>query len=304
VGHQDIYIEYYSSDTSIDIDPDLPGAFKSTPRVRMQASMQWQEFSFDITDAAFTKRMNTCDYRVVYSRETEGVMYIDFVSVRRNSDLDVVKIFDLGPYGGVDLSADPEVSIIIPFFNQTEFNLQCLWCLSLDTTGRYEVIMVDDGSEPHATGVIETIDGIRLIRNTLNGGFDKACNEGAREVSGKYLLFLNNDTIPQANWLSEQFGCLDRHKNLAAGGSRLLYPDNDEIQHAGVFFEPDESPFHIHRFQPASYEPASRERVVAAVTGACMLTPASVYWELDGFYEAYRNGYEDVDYCLRAHEKD
>ena len=92
------------------------------------------------------------------------------------------------------------------------------------TKNRYEVIVVDDGLDPQAARDIATVDGIRLIRNTLNGGFAKACNEGARAASGKYILFLNNDTIPQEKWLPELVDCLDRHDKLAAVGSRLLYP--------------------------------------------------------------------------------
>ena len=66
-----------------------------------------------------------------------------------------------------------------------------------------ETILVDNAS---ADGTLEFVRDrfpwVRALALPRNAGFAGGNNAGAREASGTYLAFLNNDTIPLANWLA------------------------------------------------------------------------------------------------------
>lgn len=195
----------------------------------------------------------------------------------------------------------PKVSIIIPVFNELGYTKQCLRALA-DASGPYpacEIIVADDGSTDDTPSFLAAMDGqIHVVRNPVNGGFARACNAGAKAARGEYLLFLNNDTVPKPGWLKSLVEAAERQRADICGG-RLLYPDGT-VQHAGVAFNEDSVPCHIFRGFPAGDPAVTRRRVLQCVTAACMLVKRSLFESLGGFDEEYRNGFEDVDFCLRA----
>ena len=126
-------------------------------------------------------------------------------------------------------------SIIIPVFNRVELTQQCLTHLAQVTSDpSFEVIIVDNASSDGTPEFLRTLEGdIQVIRNEENRGFAKACNQGAALARGKYVVFLNNDTIPQPGWLSSLVEEVESHEQVGIVGSKLLCPNNT-IQHAGV----------------------------------------------------------------------
>jgi GT2 family glycosyltransferase/SAM-dependent methyltransferase/Flp pilus assembly protein TadD len=192
-------------------------------------------------------------------------------------------------------------SIIIPVYNNLELTKQCLTALASVTTGvDYEVILVDNGSTDGTAAFLQTLQGdVRIIRNDENRGFAKACNQGAKEARGKYLVFLNNDTIPQSNWLGPLVQEVDGQPDVGIVGSKLLYPD-DTVQHAGVVFSRDGAPYHIYRRVPADSPAVGKRREFQAVTAACLLIRRDLFEAVGGFDEAFVNGFEDVDLCLKV----
>jgi GT2 family glycosyltransferase len=198
-----------------------------------------------------------------------------------------------------------ECSIIIPVFDRVELTRQCLTHLARVTRGvRHEVIVVDNGSRDGTDEFLASLDGsVRVIQNQENEGFAKACNQGARAATGRYLVFLNNDTIPLAGWLEAMVGEVRAHPRVGGVGSKLLYP-NDTIQHAGVVFgRARAKPYHLYADLPSSAPVVNRRRELQAVTGACMLVRREIFEAIRGFDEGYRNGSEDIDLCLRIRDR-
>ncbi|HNM60009.1 MAG TPA: glycosyltransferase, partial [Nitrospira sp.] len=86
-------------------------------------------------------------------------------------------------------------------------------------------------------------------------------------------------------------------------GSKLLYEDGT-IQHAGVAFSREFlMPYHMYPGVPADAPFVSRRRELQCVTAACMLIRRQVFAQVGGFDEGYKNGFEDVDLCLKVGEK-
>jgi GT2 family glycosyltransferase len=206
---------------------------------------------------------------------------------------------------GKAISEKPLCSIVIPVYNCVDLTRQCLDAIKENTAGvSYEVVVVDDGSTDGTGELLANLKPpFRGISNEANLGFARACNAGAWAADGEYILLLNNDTVPLPRWLPTMLECMQKHARVGIVGSKLLYPENDLIQHAGLAFGPKNDPYHIYRCLPSDLPEVNAERECPAVTGACFLVRRAVFEELDGLDVVFRNGLEDVDFCLRARER-
>ena len=188
-------------------------------------------------------------------------------------------------------------SVIIPVFNQAALTQQCL--KKLIEQGIDEIIVVDDGSTDDTAEVLNWFqEKIHVIRHGENLGFAAACNRAAAVARGDFLVFLNNDTIPGPGWLSALEAYAANQPQASVIGSKLLYPD-ETVQHAGVVICQDRYPRHIYSGFPAYHSAVNKSRRFQIVTGACMLVRRSAFDEARGFDPVFRNGFEDVDLCLR-----
>ena len=198
-----------------------------------------------------------------------------------------------------------DCSIIIPVWNKRELTEQCLSELAKVTSGiSYEVIVVDNHSTDDTGRFLNQLSGdIQIIRNSENLGFAKGCNQGARAARGRFLIFLNNDTIPLENWLAALVAEVVSHPDVGVVGSKLLYED-DTIQHAGVVFSRAGCmPYHVYRNFHRDHPAVNRRRIFQSVTAACMLIRREIFEAAGGFDEEFQNGFEDVDLCLKVKEK-
>ena len=69
---------------------------------------------------------------------------------------------------------------------------------------------------------------VKVIRLRSNLGYGAACNAGARDSLGEYLVFLNNDTVVEEGWLSELLVPLADPAN-GASCSRVTLPGSPKI---------------------------------------------------------------------------
>lgn len=190
-----------------------------------------------------------------------------------------------------------KASVIIPVFNRAVLTQQCLRVLVAQDVK--EIVVVDDGSTDDTEAMLDAFQGkIHIVRHAENLGFAAACNHGAAAATGDYLIFLNNDTVPAAGWLFALETYAKSHPQASIIGSKLLYPD-ETVQHAGVVMCQDHYPRHIYAGFPGDHPAVSKSRPFQIVTGACMLVRREVFDEARGFDPAFRNGFEDVDFCLR-----
>jgi GT2 family glycosyltransferase/SAM-dependent methyltransferase/Flp pilus assembly protein TadD len=262
-----------------------------------------------VTTAEFTWRSDgtsmTSGTRDTYKRTTELIYrkyapYAELIAgVRDNQQRHLEKLY------AQTSPTSFTCSIIIPTWNKVELTMQCLTALASNTgNASFEVIIVDNGSTDGTQEFLSTLSGdLQLILNKENLGFAKACNQGARVARGKYLVFLNNDTIPQPGWLSSLVSEVDAHPEVGVVGSKLLYPDGT-VQHAGVVRDCQHLlPYHIYKSFAGSHPAVNQRREFQIVTAACLLIRRSLYEDVGGFDEKYVNGFEDVDLCLKVRER-
>jgi GT2 family glycosyltransferase len=202
----------------------------------------------------------------------------------------------------------PLVSVVVPVFERLAFTRQCLDRLWRNTPGPpFEVIVVDngsaDGTREHFEAPGETPFPLRYHRHEANLGFARGCNQGARLAAGRYVLFLNNDTLVRPGWLEAMVEVAESDPRTGVVGIQQLFPYTREIHHTGIVFTADGMPQHLYPHSPASLPHVNKQRDYQAVNGACLLVPRALFEECGGFDEGYRNGYEDVDLCLTVREK-
>ncbi len=203
-----------------------------------------------------------------------------------------------------DVQRGPTASIVIPVHNKATITRQCLDALLAEPKDGIErqLVVVDDGSVDMTPSLLAKYrDHIIVIRNETALGFAGACNAGVAAAGGEFIVLLNNDTVPTSGWLSALVNYAVQHPAAAVVGAKLLFP-NDTIQHAGVAIGLDSRPHHIYAGFPADHQATSVSRRFQVVTAACALFRRGPWQELAGLDVAYQNGWEDVDYCLRAGE--
>lgn len=101
-----------------------------------------------------------------------------------------------------------DLSIIVPVYNVELYIRRCLesiYCQNIDEC-RYEVILVNDGSEDNSMSVINDIvvshHNITIV-NQINQGLSAARNVGLLKSTGKYVLFVDSDDLLIDNSLEE-----------------------------------------------------------------------------------------------------
>ena len=194
---------------------------------------------------------------------------------------------------------EPEISIIIPVFNQVEYTLKCLRSLSqIDRTYSFEIIVMDDRSSDQTGELIGSIPNVVYVRNQKNLGFLLNCNKGALLARGSYVVFLNNDTELAPDWLTALRRTFDEHGDVGMVGSKLVYP-NGELQEAGAIIWEDGSAWNWGKQQDPAHPAYNYVRDVDYVSGASIMIEREFLERLNFFDTRYENAYyEDTDLAM------
>jgi O-antigen biosynthesis protein len=202
-------------------------------------------------------------------------------------------------------------SIIIPTKDRAELLDTCLRSIRERTSyPSYEILVIDTGSRELATArLYQRLAGdptIRILHDDSPFNFSRVNNLGAREATGRILVFLNNDIeVIDTNWLDElvrwaevpEIGCV---------GPKLVYPDGS-LQHAGIVMGMGGHGNHVYQRGPAHHDwgvfgSVDFYRNYLALGGACLAIRRDLFESLGGFDEAYVLCYSDIDLCLKAAE--
>ena len=203
----------------------------------------------------------------------------------------------------VPCSDTPVASIVIPVYGQFAHTLGCLRALAAHPPSvGVEIIVVDDGSTDETAYALPQVAGLRYHRRAANGGFIAACNDGAALARGEYLVFLNNDTVPQPGWLEALLRTFREHPGAGLVGAQLLYPDG-RLQEAGGIVFSDASAWNYGRFGAPDDPRYAFLREVDYCSGAAIAVGREVFRAMGGFDARYAPAYyEDTDlaFALRA----
>ncbi|GEM_PF-3618945 len=194
----------------------------------------------------------------------------------------------------------PDVSIIIPVFNQYRYTIACLQSLvgACAGTTTYEVILADDNSTDETRELGDRVENLRVIKNTSDShGFLPNVNFAAKYARGKYLFLLNNDTL-----LLDDGGLLDRmtshflRDDVGAVGCRLLRADGSLYDCGRVIL--------VGGYLMNASPPKNMMNAACfesdLVEGSAMMVRSCDWRDLGGFDPVFGKGYfEESDLCLK-----
>lgn len=194
----------------------------------------------------------------------------------------------------------PDVSVVVVTWNGRRFLEACLQAVMSQDGADFEIIVVDNGSTDGSADFVRAIcPAARVIELPTNQGFAAGNNAGAREARGRFVAFLNNDTVASAGWLRALRGGIDAAAGYVLTTSRIVYMhDPGIIDSAGDGLYRSGGAFKRHHGAPASVAEVSRE--VFGICGAACMLPSDVFEQLGGFDEAFFASHEDVDLSYRA----
>lgn len=172
-----------------------------------------------------------------------------------------------------------------------------------------ELIVVDNYSEDNSLSVIEEehpdIIGIQSMENL---GFGRANNLGIEIAKGKYIFFLNPDTLLKNNAIKILYDYLETNPEVGACGGNLYdekgYPTNSyslsfpSITHEflSIFYIPAYSLWHM---RSRYFNHTGKPMEVASVIGADMMVRRDVLEETGAFDPAFFLNYEETELCYR-----
>ena len=197
------------------------------------------------------------------------------------------------------------VSILIVNWNGRKYLKNCLDSLiQLKTKCATEIIIVDNGSSDGSIEYITELNrrkkNITLLKNKKNLGFAHANNQGFNIAKGKYILFLNNDTIVNNDFLDILVKRIESDKLIAGVQPKILMMDSpDRMDSSGSFFTNIGFLYHRGHQQVANKKFFNVEDEIFTMKGACMLFKASVLKKVGVFDEDYFAYFEETDLCHR-----
>lgn len=131
----------------------------------------------------------------------------------------------------------PEISIIIPVYNQEKYLGQCLDSILAQTFFNFEVILIDDGSTDDTASICEEYvqrdSRFRLIRKT-NGGVSSARNVGIEHALGKYVTFVDSDDRVPNNSLENHINQFADNVDMTLGSFMACSENGQEEYRVGI----------------------------------------------------------------------
>lgn len=188
----------------------------------------------------------------------------------------------------------PLVSVVIPVYNGERFLKESLESVFAQTCHDYEVVCVDDGSTDGSCSLLEQYGArVRVIQQE-NAGQSAARNAGARQATGAFVAFLDQDDLWYPSKLAQQVAVLNAEADVA-----LVHCNYDRIDGDG-------------RVLVAGAALAERASDLASPLGrligevlvfpSAMMVRRDVFQRVGGFDPELR-GFEDFDLIARLKQQ-
>ncbi len=205
-----------------------------------------------------------------------------------------------------------ELSIIIVTYNNENTIENCLDSIWCHIGSDLEVIVVDNSENSMTAGKIKQFirdhqkREIKMIEPEQNIGFARGCNLGAKNATGKYLMFLNPDTIIKNDIYSYLKKCLETYPETGIAGPKMIDADGRIIKTCrnlptglNIFLDVIGIDRVLGTYQLVRF-PHRRIRYVEQVIGACFFMKKDLFKQLNGFDERFFIYFEEVDFCKRT----
>jgi glycosyltransferase involved in cell wall biosynthesis len=184
------------------------------------------------------------------------------------------------------IGPSPRISVVICTYNGSATLRECLEGVLTLHYPNYEVIVVSDGSTDESPQIARAYEGVSVIE-TPQRGLSSARNTGLQVASGEIVAYIDDDAIPDPDWLTHMAATFASGRYAAVGGPNVL-PDASSAVAQCVANAPG-GPTHV----------LVSDLEAEHVPGCNMAIRKADLEELGGFDPQFRAAGDDVDICWR-----
>jgi GT2 family glycosyltransferase len=197
----------------------------------------------------------------------------------------------------------PFVTIVVLNYNGKPFLDACfssVFQISYPCSN-YEIIFVDNASTDGSVEYVRNkFPAIRILALDKNYGFTEGNNKGAELANGDFIVFLNNDTVVDKNWLNELVEVSLIDSKIGICGSKIKSMKNRNVTLYNGW--------HLHvlggvvpgAFYTSKNKLGEEFNIVGSVQGSSFLVRTGFFKSLGGFDKDYFLYSDEVDLCYRA----
>lgn len=209
-----------------------------------------------------------------------------------------------------------DLSIIIVNYNTRDLTNQTIDSIINYTENiDYEIIVVDNSSDKNQQCKYKD-ERVIILLNVENHGFGHACNVGTKEAKGRFILFLNSDTLIHDNSLMKCIQYMNNDCNTGVLGARILLRDGTLDHGCKRGFPTPSAAFYYYagfdKRHPISRKFGAYRQTflcetetneVDSVSGAFLMISKALFENVNCFDETFFMYGEDLDLCYRVKEK-
>ena len=201
------------------------------------------------------------------------------------------------------------VSIVIPHWNNLDVLSECLESISNTDFENFETIVVDNASTDNSVASVRSnYPNVKLIENDKNYGYAGGCNIGAEAASGDFLIFLNNDTVQEKDWISNLIKTINSDDKIAAVQPKILnYYNRNVFDYAGgsgghmdIYCFPF-ARGRIFSFQENDEGQYNNKEKCFWSSGTCFMVRRELFQKAGGFDDSFFAHMEEIDLCWRLY---
>jgi GT2 family glycosyltransferase len=198
----------------------------------------------------------------------------------------------------------PLVSIVVLNYNGKKHLENCISSVLKNRYANFEVVLVDNASTDGSIQPILQRYGadprLKSIQSNVNLGYSGGNNLGLSHSKGTYIVFLNNDTTVESDWLIHLVEALEHDSTIGIAQSLIYSMDKKSIQSAGWVY----SDYLIKKYALFADKPADIQFKpvfdVSFVCGATMIIRREILDKLGAFEQSVPFFYDDTLLTLKT----
>jgi GT2 family glycosyltransferase len=180
----------------------------------------------------------------------------------------------------------PRISVVVCSYNGSGTLRECLTGIASLRYPDYEVVVVSDGSTDDTAQIAADFEGVRVVE-TPQRGLSSARNTGMEASSGEIIAYIDDDAIPDPDWLTHLAASFASGAYAAAGGPNVAPAGSGRV--AQCVANAPGGPTHV----------LLSDRDAEHVPGCNMAIRKVALEGIGGFDAAFRVAGDDVDVCWR-----
>ena len=206
------------------------------------------------------------------------------------------------------MNSSPSVAIVLLNYNGKNYLESNIPFILQASYQNKKIFVIDNASTDDSVPFLkEKYPGIHIIESAVNYGYAGGYNKGLKQIEADYYILINTDVEVTSGFIEPLLKTIDNNPDAAICQPKILSLEHrDQFEYAGAaggFMDKYGYTFARGRILD-QYEKDTgqydQDCEIFWAGGACFLIKASVFHELNGFYDYFFMYFEEVDLCWRA----